>query len=388
MGEDTEDLELCIFESDVSAIKTFVREMVTQSVVPFMESRVTAWNDQVASRRRGLSGRFISLSKRWTGFGSSNRSTSASGLSGPTNPSGSSYDSLNGFYGPDTAEATMRKLADYSFMLRDWKLAQSTYELLRTDFSSDKAWMYHAGANEMAALSTLLAPQAMTPRVRLESIDQMLETASYSYRTRCSASYAALRCLALSVELLKLRGGSAADDAARWATRIIDLSIVGPSGHGLFTERVAACYRSRVGAGSVGWGSRRRKSAFWSVLASDIWLGLGKIKQAEHCVNDAERLYDSLRYRSDGLGFSEMQGFLHDLQHHLKANLSAARGQTEISDITEDDVTLIEEHSERLGQRDHRKSLIGTGSLPFHLADKSPQRAINYSPGVVDDRFE
>lgn len=41
----------------------------------------------------------------------------------------------------------MRKLADYAFMLRDWKLALSCYDLLRTDFANDKAWRYHAGAH-------------------------------------------------------------------------------------------------------------------------------------------------------------------------------------------------------------------------------------------------
>jgi hypothetical protein len=41
----------------------------------------------------------------------------------------------------------MRKLADFAFMLRDWKLAHSTYDLLRTDFNNDKAWKYHAAAH-------------------------------------------------------------------------------------------------------------------------------------------------------------------------------------------------------------------------------------------------
>lgn len=40
----------------------------------------------------------------------------------------------------------MRKLADYAFMLRDWKFAHSIYDLLRKDFLNDKAWMYHAGS--------------------------------------------------------------------------------------------------------------------------------------------------------------------------------------------------------------------------------------------------
>jgi trafficking protein particle complex subunit 8 len=40
----------------------------------------------------------------------------------------------------------MRKLADYAFMLRDWRLAHSTYDIVRKDFGNDKAWKYAAGA--------------------------------------------------------------------------------------------------------------------------------------------------------------------------------------------------------------------------------------------------
>jgi hypothetical protein len=68
-SEDDEDPTPFIFESDASAIRSFVREMVTQSLIPSMERASAQWNDQVASRRRGISGRFMSLSKRFTTVG-------------------------------------------------------------------------------------------------------------------------------------------------------------------------------------------------------------------------------------------------------------------------------------------------------------------------------
>ena len=365
--------------------------MVTQSVVPFMESRVTAWNDQVASRRRGISGRFISLSKRWTGFGSTSKGGSSFGLAGNAMQSGSSYDSIQGFYKSDTAESTMRRLADYAFMLRDWKLALSTYDLLRTDFASDKAWKYLAGANEMAAISTLLGSSSTTSRSRSESVDQMLETASYSYVTRCSDPYAALRCLTLAVELLKRRGGAAADDAAKWATRVLDLNIVGPSGHALFTERVAACYKSWVNPGSVSWSSRRRKAALWNVLASEVWLSLGKNIQSERCLNEAERLYEYSAQGNGGLAFREMRGFLDLLQHELDTRRATAEGHPGQSGAGDEVISLVEEHSERLGQQGRRKSLIVADPAPLHLADigpLSPLRAVQYSPAPKGDSFQ
>lgn len=129
-----------------------------------MERNTATWNEQILSRRRGISGRFMSLSKRWTPF-SSNRTSSS-----PTqSPSGSNYDSLQGFYRPDAPEALMRKLADYAFMLRDFKLALSTYDLLRTDFTNDKAWRHYAGAAEMAAVSALMNPAPLPTKSRTDT---------------------------------------------------------------------------------------------------------------------------------------------------------------------------------------------------------------------------
>ncbi|UZP39797.1 hypothetical protein NXS19_007613 [Fusarium pseudograminearum] len=73
--EDFEDPTRYIFESDATAIRTFVREMVTMSIIPQMERNVSIWNDQVASRRRGITGRFMNLSRKWAFGGSSRNST-------------------------------------------------------------------------------------------------------------------------------------------------------------------------------------------------------------------------------------------------------------------------------------------------------------------------
>ncbi|KAI1001730.1 hypothetical protein K3495_g6470, partial [Podosphaera aphanis] len=64
-----------IYASDTVALKAFIREMVTQSIVPSMERCVSTWNDQVASRRKGFSGRILSISKQWAGFGRSSRNS-------------------------------------------------------------------------------------------------------------------------------------------------------------------------------------------------------------------------------------------------------------------------------------------------------------------------
>ncbi|KAM0323519.1 hypothetical protein ACHAQA_008800 [Verticillium albo-atrum] len=342
--EDFEDPTRHIFESDATAIRTFVREMVTQSIIPTMERHVSLWNDQVASRRRGIAGRFMNLSRKWGGFGGSSR-TSVGGSSGT-----SSYESL-GYYRPDAPEAIMRKLADYAFMLRDWKLAHSTYDLLRSDFSDAKAWKYHAATNEMAALSLLIMPQSMSTKSRSESLDQMLEAAFYSYSTRCSAPFGALRSLTLALELLRLRGGSSIDDAAKWGTKLLDSNISGPIADGLLKERLAICYASKPGVGSTGWGTRTRKAAIWAVLAAEAWLLQGKFIQAQRSLNEAQRLYSEIPNQNGVSKFALAQEFVLGLQRQLDTRLESAEPTGEDGEsVVEEVEVVVDEESEALAQ--------------------------------------
>ncbi|RMD39815.1 hypothetical protein DV735_g5331, partial [Chaetothyriales sp. CBS 134920] len=272
--------------SDAAAIRTFVRELVTQSVVPHMEQRIALWNDQIASRRRGLSGRFMSISKRWAGLGSATR------LSSSSSPSTGNYDSTHAHYRFDTPEALLGKLADFALMLRDFKLAASTLDLVRSDYNNDKAWKYLAGANEMCCVANLLNPLTGTAaaKLKMESFDQMLETACYSYLTRCNDAASALRALLLGVELLKVRGKQGAELAAKWGIRILELGLVGSCGHPLLSERIASCFAGQIGIGHTGWGTRKRKAAMWNVTAADDWMKLGRAAFAADALDQANEL--------------------------------------------------------------------------------------------------
>jgi trafficking protein particle complex subunit 8 len=286
---------LYIHDSDAIALKGFIREMVTQSLIPFMEGRVTKWNDQVASQRRGISARFVSLSKRIARFGSSK--AIPSGLPDSRGLASSNFDSSCDFYAPETSEAILRHLGDYAFMLRDWKLAHATYELVRTDFGNDKAWKHHAAATEMSAISLLLAPQSMSSRSRSEMIDQLLNTASYSYLTRSSMSFGAIRCLTLAVELLKHCGAPSAEEAAKWGGKLLELRILRLTAQAFLSERIANSYRSRLGAGLLAVGSRRRQAAFWDLLAATTWIYQGTSFRAHDRLQIAAAVYQP---RPDG----------------------------------------------------------------------------------------
>ena len=316
-GEDLENPIRYIFESDATAIQTFTREMVTQSVIPTMERHAAVWNEQVASRRRGLGGRILNLSRRWGGFGGSSRNSMMGGGTLTSN-----YDQIQGFYRPESAEATMRKLADYAFMLRDWKLAYSTYDLLRGDYSADKAWKFHAATNEMAAVSLLMSGQALSSRTRAETVDQLLEAAFYSYQTRCVATYGAVRTVLLGMELLKARGGSSIDDAVRWGVRLLEGNLMGPGGEVLLKERLAAYYGSKSGLTLRFIAGRRRKSALWSILAAEAWLGLSKYLQAQRCLEDARKTYSMLPNDNGISKFPAATEFFASLQQRIEDELA------------------------------------------------------------------
>ncbi|KAG6005904.1 hypothetical protein E4U21_007538 [Claviceps maximensis] len=319
--EDFDNSTYNIYESDAIAIRTFVRELVTQSIIPTMERHISVWNDQVASRRKGITGRFMNLSRKWTGFGAGSRASSG------TSPGfRDSYEAL-GYYRAETAEAIMRKLADYAFMLRDWKLAHSTYDLLRSDFSESKAWKYHAAANEMAGVSLLLAQRSPMSKTRGDTIEQMFESAFYSYNNRCGDSFGAARCLLVGVELLRARGGTSIDEASKWAVRLLETRILGRVGEALLKERLCFCYISKVGVGSWGWGSRKRKAAFWTILAAEAWCQQAKVLPAQKCLSEAHRIN---AFQSDGNGvvipFENAKEYVESLQLYVSQNLYPDHG--------------------------------------------------------------
>lgn len=312
--------ETYIHESDATAVKGFIREMVTQSLIPFMEGRINTWNDQVASRRRGISARFISLSKRITNFGT-NKVT----LAGPKEASGSpgnNFDSSRGFYSPETSEAILRQLGDYAFMLRDWKLANATYELVRTDFANDKAWKHHAAATEMCAISSLLVSWSTSARNKYETIDQMLDSASYSYLIRSSMPFGTMRCLSVAVELLKDRGDTGAVDGAKWGSKLLEMRLMNTIPQAFLSERIANCHRSRNGAGLLAIGSRQRHAALWDLLSSTTWMYQGTMSRAHDRLRLASIIYQDFNDSWSGMPFPSMQGLWGSLKHAVHSNTS------------------------------------------------------------------
>lgn len=320
--------------------------MLIQSIVPFMESRIVTWNDQVASKRRGLGGRFMSLSKRWTTFGSSRGSSAATTAS--QSLSNASFDPDRGYYSPEAPEAIMRQLADYAFMLRDFKLAYSTYDALRADFSNDKAWTYHASASELAVVSYLLIPQTLSTRSRSEVIDQKLDTALYSYLTRCSMPSGAVRSLLLTIELLIGRGAGASEDAVKWTIRLLELGILSAIPQTLVTERIADVHRLRSGLGTLNLGSRKRQAVFWSILASTLWVRLDKPALASNRLREARTMMNDPHLGANGLAFPAMRILCRELDQRISGGKDAPVSDSYSNLVDDTNHSIVDEANERL----------------------------------------
>ncbi|BFZ56606.1 hypothetical protein PYCC9005_003653 [Savitreella phatthalungensis] len=295
---------------DHSSLITMVRDMVLQSLVPSMERRVLLWNDQVAGPRRGLANRFLKVGRS---FWSSSRSST------PANGGGvgaGEYDPSTGAYPPNAAEAQLRKLADFAVMLRDWRLANGVYDMLRKDYSNDKAWRHHAGAQEMFVITLLLLPQPVTERQRVDVIEPALDSALYSYLSRSSLPFHALRATLLAAELLRHHPDAAKDDAAKWIMRAMEAKISGETTRALLVEHVARIFaaspnddrefapvtpRSR----KFLFGERRRKAGFWRILAAEQWTSMGKLRLAREALMKAAPIYTSTERPADEVADGE-----------------------------------------------------------------------------------
>lgn len=122
-------------ERDAYHIRVFLRELVIMSLIPWMERNIQSWNESLAASRRGFTGRLFSAGRRFL---------SSNAAKDPNHPH--AYDHKRGCYPHMANEAQTRKLADWAFVLRDYRLAGAMYEVARKEFTTDRVWTDYAHA--------------------------------------------------------------------------------------------------------------------------------------------------------------------------------------------------------------------------------------------------
>lgn len=175
-------------------------------------------------------------------------------------------------YTTESPELQLRRLGDLCFMFGHYSLAYHAYHSAKRDFAADQAWVYYAGALEMAALSAFM--QGETNRKTIEYMDDAILT----YANSCKMPQFATRATLLSAECLKGRGlyGEAAKQLIRMTSEDSDLRSA------LLLEQAAYCF---IGPKMM------RKYAFHAVLAGHRFSKAGQRKHSLRCYQQAYQVY-------------------------------------------------------------------------------------------------
>lgn len=268
----------CLTSSDVDRIRIFVHEFCVRSLLPHVEKQIRFFNEAVTNRSRSKS--LLSTTRRWFG-----------GSKAPGNANNSVI------YSPEATELQTRRLGDLCFMFGLYEMAYNSYHTAKNDFKSDQAWLYFAGAQEMAALAAFMHNAADYPK-------RYLEGSLQTYLNVCKVYNFAIRSTLLATEVLKHSGeyGEAAMMFIKLTSEESDLLSA------LMLEQAAHCFIA----------SRRplpRKYAFHMTLAGHRFSKAGQRSHSLRAYNQAQQLYAE---RGWVLAEDHIHFTLGKQAHHLK----------------------------------------------------------------------
>ncbi|XP_076325502.1 trafficking protein particle complex subunit 8 homolog l(3)76BDm isoform X2 [Tachypleus tridentatus] len=253
---------MCLSVSDIDNIKNFVQEFCLQALMPFAERQIRQLSEQVANRK-GLHRSLFSATKKW--FGSSKP-----GLQGVTPASNSVV------YSQDAPELQVRRLGDLAFMFRLYDLSYQAYHNAKREFNSDQAWLYCAGAMEMAALSVFMIGNLSQRQYPFH----YMESAISMYLNTCKMVHLATRATLLSTDCLRAMGmySDAALQFIRMTSEDSDLRSA------LLLEQAAHCFL-KIKLPMV------RKYAFHIILAGHRFSKAGQRRHSLRSYKDALQVY-------------------------------------------------------------------------------------------------
>lgn len=208
-GKDSDDDDYIQIPLDLDVtLRGKIYEFISKQLIPHMERKIRTWDDLVLSPKKSITGRFFSVSRKLFNNNSSEQLSQ--------NSSSESYNSVHNYYYRSSPEQIIRKLADWSLMLKDFKYAYSTYDLIKKDYTNDKAWVYVATTQEMCIVSLLLAqtqpiasdtlPQAPDKntlrKIRHDIIEPYIDNLSYTFKSRFNVKTYAIKSYLVVAELL------------------------------------------------------------------------------------------------------------------------------------------------------------------------------------------
>ncbi|XP_077982517.1 trafficking protein particle complex subunit 8-like [Glandiceps talaboti] len=253
---------VCLTPSDRDRLRIFIHEFTVRGLLGYVERQIRILSEQLASRK-GIPRSFFSATKKWFGGNKpgsqSSHVVSAAGIK----------------YSPESPELQMRRLADLAFLVQNYELAYQSYHSAKRDYNNDNAWMYYAGALEMAAMSLFMHgnPQRPFPT-------HYMENAISTYLTTCKNPQFATRATLLSTEALKARNmyADAAMQFIRMTSEDSDLRSA------ILLEQAAHCFiNMKV--------PMVRKYAFHMILSGHRYSKAGQRKHALRSYSQALQVY-------------------------------------------------------------------------------------------------
>ncbi|KAK6455479.1 ER-golgi trafficking TRAPP I complex 85 kDa subunit-domain-containing protein [Scheffersomyces xylosifermentans] len=205
---------LQIPKSADSIIRIKLYEYINKHLIPHMQAKIRIWDDQMLQPKKSITGRFFSASRKFFNNNNSDSNLSNVTSSSSTGLNSASFNYHENYYYKSTPEQTIRKLADWSLILKDFKYAYSTYDLIKKDYTNDKAWVYVASTQEMCIVSLLLAqtqqvnlnpvqPDKNTLRkIRHDIIEPYIDNLTYTFKSRLNLKTYCLKTLVIVIELL------------------------------------------------------------------------------------------------------------------------------------------------------------------------------------------
>lgn len=247
----------CLSTEDIEQIKFLISEFCRCCLLPYIERQIHSINDAI-SNKKGVSKSLFSATKRWFS----------------TNKPGTGTIAINNLiYSPDAPELQVRRLGDLYFMFGNYSAAFQAYHLAKRDYNADQAWLYYAGALEMASLSAFMANE--TSRKSFEYMEESITT----YLNTCKMPQFATRATIISSECLKSKNmfGEAAHQLIRMTSEESDLRSA------LLLEQAAFCFLES---------KMIRKYAFHMVLAGHRFSKAAQRKHSLRCYKQAHQVYD------------------------------------------------------------------------------------------------
>ncbi|KAJ1345343.1 hypothetical protein BSLG_000856 [Batrachochytrium salamandrivorans] len=257
--------------SDYSSVNTFIEGFLFENIINRMVALMKDWERDVASARRGISGRLYKVGLKYF-----SGSKSATAQPAPFIDYGTGK-TIFPFLSP---EMIMRRLADYAFILRDYKYALSVYDSVKKDFSTNERYAkYFAGIQEMIAVTSLMITES--PK---SSIDILADNAVQSYNDAKCPLYAN-RAIMWIVEMTKEHHlyRDAASLLIRMTGEESDLK------GALFLEQAAVCFLRTTPP-------MPRKYIFHLILAGNRFSKCGLRGHAQRNYATALETYDGLQW--------------------------------------------------------------------------------------------